>query len=127
MRITTHTVLIAATVAIALTTGQPAMALTEEQIENMRLLDAKRVARYRQATTVRLAYAETCEAAFAANEPMPEKDVRLKDPIEIGDDLMEMTREEISEQFGLASAAFRESDKAINDCVRKYKKRNEGS
>ncbi|WP_170419541.1 hypothetical protein [Ruegeria atlantica] len=128
MRITTHTLLIAATVATTLAVGQPALALTaDEKREKSRLVAAERATLTRNAADVRLAFAKKCEAAFAADEPMPEKDLRIADPVVIDDDLMGMTSEEISEQFGIAAAAFDESDKAVNDCLRKYGKRNEGS
>lgn len=128
MRFTTPALLIAATLATSLATGQPALALTaEEKREQSRMLDAERATLTRKAAEVRFAYAEKCEAAFTAGKPMPEKNVRITDPVVIDDDLMEMTSEEISEQFGLASDAFRESQRSVNDCLRKFKKRNEGS
>lgn len=59
---------------------------------------------------------------------MPEKDLRIAKPVEIDDDLLEMTTKEIPEQYGLASAAFTDADRAVNDCIRKYaKKGNDGS
>lgn len=42
MRITTQSLLIAAPIVSSLTVGQPAVALTEDQIEEMRLSDARR-------------------------------------------------------------------------------------
>ena len=128
MRYPTPTLLIAATVVTTMAMGQPALALTaDEKREKSRLLDAERATLTRKAADVRFAYAEKCEAAFTAVEPMPEKNVRITEPVMIDDDLMEMTSEEISEQYGIAAAAFDESDKAVNDCLRKYKKRNDGS
>lgn len=128
MRITTHTLLFVATVSTTLAAGQPLFALTaEEKRENFRIGKAKTVSLDRKSAEVRFAYAEKCEAAFVAGEPMPERDVRVTEEVDIDDDLMGMSVEEISEQLRLASDAFDESDKAVNDCLRKYKKRNEGS
>ena len=129
MRYPTHTLLIAATVATTLATGQPGLALTaDEKRENSRLADAKRATITRKMADVRFNYAEECEAAFAAGQPMPKKDVRVTDPEGIDKDLMGMSVEQISEQFGIASEQFRKSDRAVNDCVRKYRKKgNDGS
>ena len=128
MRFPTHTHLIAATVATSLAAGQPALALTaDEKRENSRLSKAWNVSIARKAAELRFAFAEKCEAALAAGEPMPEPDVRITEDVEISDDLMGMTVEEISEQFGLASDAKRASQKSMNDCILKYRKRNDGS
>lgn len=128
MRFATPTLLIAATVATTLAAGQPAFALTAaEKRENYRLGKAKTVSLERKSAEVRFAYAEICEAAFAAGEPMPERDVRISGEVEIYDDLMGMSVEQISEQLGIAAAAFRASDRAVKDCIMKYRKRNEGS
>lgn len=124
----TQTLLIAATVASGLAAGQPALALTaDEKRENSRLSKAWNVSIARKAAELRFAFAEKCEAALAAGEPMPEPDVRVTEEVEISDDLMGMTVEEISEQFGFASDAQRASQKSMNDCILKYRKRNDGS
>ncbi|MFY2822629.1 hypothetical protein [Ruegeria sp. MALMAid1280] len=128
MRIPTHALLIAAFVATPLAAVQPALALTaDEKREKSRLSDARRASLTRKAGEVRFAFAEECEAAFAAGEPMPELDVRITEEIEIDDDLMSMSVEEISEQYGLASNAFSEAERAMKDCILKYRKRNDGS
>ena len=128
MRLPTHTLLIAATVATTLAAGQPAAALTaDEKREEFRLGKALTVSRTRKRAEVRNAYAERCEAAFDAGEPMPEPDVRITEEIEIDEDLMGMAVEEISKQYGLASDANREARKLMNDCIRKFRKRNDGS
>lgn len=128
MRFPTHTLLIAATVAATLAAGQPALALTaDEKRENFRLGKAKTVSLERRSAEVRFAYANKCEAAFAAGEPMPERDVRVTDAVEIDQDLIGMSLEEISDQFALASDAFYEANRAVNDCIRKFRKRNDGS
>ncbi len=128
MRFPTTTFVIAATVATTVATGQPAVALTaDEKREQSRLLDAERTTLFRKKAEVMNAYTDKCEAAFAAGEPMPERDIRITETIVIDDDLLEMTVEEISEQFGLASDATREARNAMNDCMRKFQKRNDGS
>ena len=128
MRFPINTLLIAATVATSLAAGQLLSALTDdEKRENFRLGKAKTVSLERRSAEVRFAYAEKCEAAFAAVEPMPERDVRVTGTVEIDQDLMGMSLEEISEQFALASDAFYEADRAVNGCIRKFRKRNDGS
>ncbi len=128
MRFPTNTLLIAATVATTLAAGQPAFALTAaEKRENFRLGKALEVSRTRRSAEVRFAYAENCEAAFSGDDPMPERDVRITEEVEIDNDLMGMTVEQISEQYGIASDAFYEADRAVNDCIRKFRKRNDGS
>lgn len=128
MRFPTHTLLIAATVTTSLAAGHPVLALTaDEKREKSRLSDARRASLTRKAGEVRFAFAEKCEAAFEAGEPMPELDVRITEEIEIDHDLMSMTVEEISEQYGLASNAFSEAERAMKDCILKYRKRNVGS
>lgn len=127
MRNSTHALLIAVFVATSLAAGQPAFALTQEQIEELRLLDAKRASRTRKEAAVRFAYAEKCETAFSAGEPMPERDLRLTETVEIDEDLMGMSVEEISAEYGIASDGFYEADRAVNACIRKFRKRNDGS
>lgn len=128
MRIPTTTFLIAATVASTLAAGQPALALTaEEKREEFRLGKALTVSRTRKRAEVRNDYAEKCEVAFASGEPMPEPDVHITEEVEIDDDLLGMTVEEISDQYGLASDANREARKMMNECILKFRKRDEGS
>ena len=137
MRIPTHTMLITATLAAALAAGQPASAQSQSQSsapltadekrENSRLSKAWNVSIDRKSVELRVAYAETCEAAFDADEPMPEPDLRITEEVEIDNDLMNMTMEEISEQFGIVSNAFYVADRAVKDCIRKFRKRNDGS
>lgn len=128
MRLPTNTLLIAATVATTLAAGQPALALTaDEKRENSRLSKAWNVSIARKAAQLRFAFAEKCEAAFTAGEPMPEPDLRITEEIEIDDDLTSMTVEEISEQYRFSTDAFDESDRAVKDCIRKFRKRNDGS
>ncbi|MEP3332238.1 hypothetical protein [Sedimentitalea sp.] len=144
MRFATHTLLIAVTVAATVATWQPSFALgvpgsdqaplnAEENEKRKarlkkdgRILSAERASLTRKMAAVRFAYVEKCEAAFVAGEPMPEKDVRTTGPVVIDEDLIEMTLEEISEQFGLASEAFKISRDAVNDCLRKYVKKRKG-
>jgi hypothetical protein len=128
MRFPTSTLLIAATIATTLAAGQPSLALTaDEKREQSRLSKAWNVSIARKAAEVRFAFADKCDAAFAANEPMPKPDVRITEEVEIDEDLMGMTVEEISDEFGLASDAQRASQKSMNDCILKYRKRNDGS
>lgn len=128
MRFTTPTLLIAATVATTLAAGQPAFALTaDEKRENFRVGKALEVSHARRSAEVRFAYAEKCEAAFAGNEPMPERDLRITEGVEIDEDLMGMTVEQISDQYAISSDAFYEADRAVKDCILKYRKRNDGS
>lgn len=134
MRIPTQALLIAATVATTLAAGHSSTAFADQvpltadqKREKSRLSDAWNVSATRRTAEVRFGYAEECEAAFAAGEPMPEPDLRITEEIETDEDVLEMTVEEISEQYGLASNAFYESDKAVKDCIRKFRKRNDGS
>ena len=134
MRFRTPTLFIAATVATTLATGHPGTAFADQapltadqKREQSRLFAAKRVARTQRNAEVWSAYAEKCEAAFEAGEPMPEKDLRVTGELVIDDSLLEMTSEEISEQYGLASDAFGASRAAISACERQYRKRNDGS
>lgn len=128
MRITTHTLLAAATVVSSLALAQPAVALTaDEKREKSRLLDARRATVTRKNAEVRFAYAERCEAAFIAGETMPEPDFRFTEEVTIDEDLLGMSVPEISEQYGLASNAKRASDRAWKACVLKYRKRDSGS
>ena len=129
MRFTTQTVLITATVATTMATGQPALALTaDEKREQSRLVAAERATLFRKKADVIATYSNKCEAAFAAGDPMPERDIRITDPVGIDEDLMAMSSEEISEQFGIASDATREARRAMNDCIQKYRKKgNDGS
>jgi len=128
MRFLTNTLLIAASVAITLAAGQPVLALTaDEKRENYRLSKARGVSLDRRSVHVRLTYAENCEAAFVAGEPMPERDLRITEEVEIDDDLIDMTIDEISVQFGIASDAYYAADRAVKDCIRKFRKRNDGS
>ena len=128
MRFPTYTNLIAATVATSLAVGQPGQALTaDEKRENSRLSKAWNVSIKRETAELRFEFAEKCETAFAAGEPMPEPDVRITEEVKIAEDLIDMTVEEISEQYGLASDANRAARKSMNDCILKYRKRNDGS
>lgn len=128
MRFLTNTLLIAATVATTMGAGQPGLALTaDEKRENYRLSKARGVSLDRRSVQVRLTYAENCEAAFAASEPMPERDLRITEEVGIDEDLMGMTVEEIEEQYWLASDAYYAADRAVKDCIRKFRKRNDGS
>lgn len=128
MRFTTQTLLIAATITTSLVASQPALALTaDEKREKSRLLDARRATLTRKDAEVRYAFAERCEAAFEAGEQMPERDFRITEEVTVDDDLLVMTVEEISEQYGIASNAKRASDRAWKACVLKYRKRDEGS
>lgn len=128
MRFPTTTFLIAATVATTLAAGQPAFALTaDEKRENFRIGKAREVSRTRRSASVRLAFAEKCEAAFVADEPMPERNFRITEEVTVNEDLMDMTLDEITEQFWIASDAFYEADRAVKVCVHKFRKRNDGS
>ena len=128
MRFTTQSLLIAASVATSLAASQPTLALTaDEKREKSRLLDARRATLTRKDAELRYAFAEKCEAAFEAGEPMPERDFRITEEVSVDDDLLVMTVEEISEQYGIASNAKRASDRAWKACVLKYRKRDEGS
>lgn len=133
MRFTTHTLLIAATVASSLAAGQPALAQSsvpltaDEKREKSRLTKAKGVSHRREAALRRFAYAEKCEVAFAADDPMPEIDFFFDEQIEIGDDLLAMSMDEILEESAKASDALRASEKAWKACVLEYQKRNDGS
>ncbi|MFA3919375.1 hypothetical protein [Ruegeria hyattellae] len=128
MRFPTPTLLIAATVATTLAAGQPVLALTaDEKREKSRLSKAWNVSMARKSAEIRFTFAEKCEAAFVADEPMPEPDLRITEEVEIDDDLIGMTVEEISEQYRLSSDAFDQSDRAVKDCIRKFRKRNDGS
>lgn len=128
MRFSTNTLLIAAIVAGTLAAGQPALALTaEEKREQTRLSKAQGVSLRRESAVRRFAYAEKCEAAFEAGEPMPEVDFYIKEDIGIDDDLMGMTFDEILEESARASAEERSSEKAWKACVVKYRKGDGGS
>jgi hypothetical protein len=134
MRFTTPTILIAAIVSTTFSAGQPGIAIADQspltadqKREKSRLSEAWNVSITRRTAEVRFAYAEKCEAAFAAGEPMPEPDIRITEEVETDDDLVDMTMELLSEQHRLASDAFYESDRAMKDCIRKFRKRNDGS
>ncbi|MCX8953538.1 hypothetical protein OU790_08835 [Ruegeria sp. NA] len=134
MRFSFQTVLIAATVATTLAAGQTGTVFAEqapmtadEKREKSRLSKAWNVSMARKSAEVRFTFSEKCEAAFEADEPMPEPDLRVTEEVEIDDDLMGMTVEQISEQYGLSSDAFDEADRAVKDCIRKFRKRNDGS
>lgn len=137
MRTPTLTMLITATLAAALAAGQPASAQSQtqssvpltadEKRENSRLSKAWNVSHTRKSVEVRFTYSEKCEAALAAGEPMPEPDLRITEEVEIDNDLINMTIEELSEQFGIASDSFYVADRAVKDCIRKFRKKNGGS
>lgn len=128
MRFIPHTLLIAATVVTTMAAGQPALALTaDEKRENSRLSKAWNVSIRRESAELKFKFAEKCETAFAAGEPMPERDLRITEEVEIDDDLIDMTIDEIEEQYWLASDANRAARNSMNDCIRKFKKRKDGS
>ncbi len=102
----------------------PAYALSPEQIEDLRLLDAMSVTRTRYSAAAHLAYAKECEAAFVIGEPIPFSDIRSSVD-EIDEDLLEMTSEEILQQSGDAFDLFWDAQQAIRDCELKYRKREQ--
>jgi len=128
MRFTIHAILMAATIATSPVVAEPTVALTaDEKREKARLLDARRATLTRKDAELRNAFVEKCEAAFEAGEPMPEKSFRITGEVTIDDDLVNMTVEGISEQYGIASDLKRASDKAWKACVLKYRQRDTGS
>lgn len=137
MRHITHFLILSSALIATVGAMQPVGALglptsdnpmtADEKREQTRLSKAKGVSLRRESAVRRFAYAEKCEAAFEAGEPMPEVDFYIKENIGIDDDLMDMTFDEILEESARASDDEWSSDKAWKACAVKYRKRNSGS
>lgn len=128
MRIPTLTLLAAATFTALMVASPPATAMTADEIrEKNRVLFAKQISWRRKAAEVGLAYAEKCEAAFAAGDPMPEFDISVTEEVSIDADLADMSYEELQNQSSLASQAKRDSVKAWKTCFFKFRQQDSGS